>query len=156
MTRDDWMRVGARLLGIYFIVEAIVALTGIPAVWGMVIPEGISHRTVVVSYLARAGVAGIAGAVLVGWSWGSTTGARTSAPASIDALVEPALQLMGVLLAVDGLTGAVRTGPVLTGTGWHLRASELLTALLTLAIGAWLVMKPSVTGQQLRRWRTGA
>ena len=40
----------------------------------------------------------------------------------------------------------------LTGTPWHLRMSEVLTALLTLGIGARLVMKPSVIYQYLRRW----
>jgi hypothetical protein len=142
---------------VYFIVEGIVALAGIPAVWGMIIPEGISHWTLAASYFARAGVAGIAGAVLISWSRGSATGVRTTTPTAIDALIEPALQLLGVLLAVDGLTGAVRTGidTALTGTAWHLRLSEELTALLTLAIGAWLLMKPAVTGQQLRRWRAG-
>ena len=158
MTERNWLRVGAWLLGIYWLV---VAATSVPAVLlaaGTVTEPYVSKWLYVTTPLLQAVVATAAGLALCRWSSRSMLIERAeSSDHAGDSLVAPALQLFGVFVLVDGsrdLAGLSRRFSY--SEPWPTELGEMLSAIVGVAIGVALILRAGRFAVVLRRYRLSA
>lgn len=155
MTSEQLWHVAARVLGVYFVVEGALYLPGAIAVGGMELPEGSSRLALVVAPLLQAGIAIVAGALLL------KAAARTidPGPAMIDIQdgLAITLQVLGVLFLVEGISTAARPAVdmMFNDAGWEFRVGEFGAAVISVAAGVILTARPGLISRRLHAFRQG-
>lgn len=129
-----------RGLGIYFIVSGALL---VPAVL-----YGLAVETVGIQQWAVAAVPGIQAivAAVAGWYLvrTSTAGPDVTAAAPVHSNLPLALQLLGVYLAVEGITDTIRpvVDMIVVTSAWEYRAASLAAGLIHAGLGLVLIAKP--------------
>jgi FtsH-binding integral membrane protein len=158
MTERNWLRVGAWLLGIYWLVVAAMSVPLVLLAAGTVTEPYASKWLYVTTPLLQAVIATIAGLVLCRWSSRSMPTERAeSSDHAGDSLVAPALQLFGVFALVDGsrdLAGLARRFSY--SKPWPTDLGEMLSAIVGVALGLALILRAGRLAVVLRRYRLGA
>jgi hypothetical protein len=144
MTSEDWLHVGSRLLGIYFVVLGALTGTNALAIVGMGLPEGTHRAAVVVAPLIQALISVGAGVWLLNRSVvrGDPDQAAISDPAPV---FRRAIQLLGLVFLIDGASELGKTiiDSYLVGAEWQIRAASVASGLVNAVAGALLVFMPA-------------
>jgi len=152
MTTTEVSRAGQKLLGMYFLVYGLMALPNTLGVFGIEFPPG-SSRVGAVSASAVQGVIGIvAGLVLMRTKIESD---RTTE--SIESLEweRSLLQLLGLYFLITGAWALARPAVAMFfySTAWQTRVSDFVAALVAVAAGLILIMRPKQMANALKRFR---
>jgi hypothetical protein len=157
MTERTWFRVGARLLGIYWLIVAAQSIPQIFIAAGM--SEGPSCAPTWVFVAAtslQAIFAAIAGIFLCIWPSrqpAEDPEASEHSPGA-DSLVAPVLQLLGVATMVDGARALADLSRWFSySQPWQIELGQILNAIVGVGLGVLLVLRASVIADALSRYR---
>lgn len=150
MTSEDWWAVGARLLGVYFVVIGALAATGALMMSGMGLPEGTQRWVVVTTPLIQGMISAGAGV----WLLTRSAVGRGLAPESgvqTDGTFRRALQLLGIFFLVTGASdlAKIAVDSYFIGADWQIRASHLAAGAVSASTGALLLLMPARIAEKL-------
>jgi hypothetical protein len=151
MTPEDWWRIGARLLGTYFLVLGALYAAGAIAAVGVGLPDGSNRLAYVSMPVFQALIAGGGGLLLIRRS--AVVFAPTARPGPVArgyAFVS-ALQLLGVFFLVGGAAELLRVliDSCFTGAGWQFRSSQVASGLVQVVAGTLLALAPQLVAAKL-------
>lgn len=150
MTSDDWWRVGARLLGVYFVVIGAITATNSLMMFGMGLPDGSNRTVAVLTPVIQGIISAGAGA------WLATRSAvrgdlEPSALSDWSAAFRRSTQLLGIFFLITGVSELAKTAIVsyFVGVDWVIRTSQVASGLVNATAGAVLAVMPSTIAQKL-------
>ncbi len=157
MTERTWFRVGARLLGIYWLIVAAQSIPNVFIVAGFMGSSSYAPKWVLVAATSLQAIfAAIGGILLCIWP----SRAPTASPEAFehgpgaDSLVAPVLQLLGVATMVQGARAlAALSRWSQYSQAWQTEVGELLSAIVGVGLGALLVLRPGAIAAALSRCR---
>ena len=152
MTSEDWWVVGARLLGIYFIVNGALTVTGAVMMLGVGLPDETPRWVVVAAPLLQALISAGAGAWLVNRP-APRAPAREVTGGDAHGSFRRALQLLGIFLLVSGASelADAAIGTYFISGEWHFRASRIASGVVSTSAGVLLLLKPTHIAERLGR-----
>jgi hypothetical protein len=151
MNTAHWWLIGARLLGIYFVVIGAVTATGALMMAGVEIPVEMDRRIMVAVPILQAVVYVSAGAWLMRRSPVEPQD-RHEVSTPVDGPFLNALRLLGVFFLITGagtLLGAAVESTVV-GTAWQFRTSQLTAGAVELLSGGALTFFSPAVAQVLQ------
>lgn len=151
MTSEDWWVVGARLLGVYFVVIGALTGTGALMMLGMGLPDGTQRWVVVMTPLIQGMISAGAGVWLLSRSAVRPVHAQESGSPT-NGTFRRALQLLGIFFLLTGASELATTAvdSYFVGADWQIRASNIASGLVNASAGGLLLLMPLRIAEKLK------
>jgi hypothetical protein len=154
MTIEELWYVGARILGVYLIVEGALSATGAVSAAGMGLPDGSNRVMFVLAPIFQAVVSIVAGALLV------NVGRHTSRSSTVSVVhvhtLSAPLQLLGIYFLVGALVAAARPAVeiMFVSQPWQFRVGAFGAAGVGAVAGVLLIARAKQIAQKLNNFRS--
>jgi hypothetical protein len=154
MVSEYWWHVGARLLGIYFVVIGAMTATNGLMMLGMGLPEGTNRSMAVLTPVIQGIISAGAG------TWLATRSAirsdlEQSGFSDLNVPFRRAMQLLGIFFLITGVSEFAKTAidSYFISADWPIRASSVASGVVNATAGALLLLMPSTVAQKLDQVR---
>ncbi len=150
MPSEEWWHVGARLLGVYFVVIGAMTATNGLMMLGMGLPEGTNRSMAVLTPVIQGIISAGAGAWLATRS-AIRGGLEQPDFSDLNVPFRRATQLLGIFFLLSGASELTKTAidSYFIGADWAIRASNVASGLVNVTAGVLLVVMPSTIAQKL-------
>jgi hypothetical protein len=157
LSREEVLRTGARLLGLYFVAVSLIEVPQVFTVWELAASTPNARPLVVaLTSASQSALAIVIGLLLFIFGRASRSGAQPHGEPHVQSVFPSMLQLLGVYLAFNALGPLVRavSESVTISASWQFHVGRIGAELVSLGAGLFLVLRAQTVARWLHDVRT--